>query len=514
MPKFNLNSIQTKITLATVVTTGLLLLALGGGMMYQGKQLMSRALASKTNSLISLAMQVGAPYINNYDYPALDAFVKEVVKDQDVEWLVFLDKNGELLTQNSQEKPKGPYSVLVEADLKGEDSQTLLGHLKFSYSTESVSTQYRHNAFMTAGMILIGGLLMTLIIALTTRVIVRPVEKAANLMQEIAEGDGDLTRQMVVHTKDEVGALADNFNKFVRKIKDIVKHLSGNTGTMTSLSGRLSAWSEKLGAGVAAMSRQTGTVAAAAEEASVNATSVAASMEQAATNLVNVSNATEEMNRTIDRIVVNSEKTRTISAQAGDQSQHLGKLMRQFDQAAQEIGSVTEAITEISAQTNLLALNATIEAARAGEAGKGFAVVATEIKELAKQTATATEDIKLRVTSVQQSASEAMNDIGKMTVVIGEMRELVVGIVMAIEEQAGITREVLTSLAQASEGVKSANEQVAQTAIASEQIAKEIQGINQVVDEIHRGGGEVQANSKELAELALQIDSQIGHFRI
>jgi methyl-accepting chemotaxis protein len=514
MAKFTLTSIRTKITAASVVTTGLLLLTLGSFMMFQSKSLMLNALESKTSSLISLAMQVGAPYIGNYDYPALDAFVKEVVKDQDIEWLVFFDKNGEPLTHNSAEKPKGPHSVWVERDLKSEDGQSLLARLKFSYSDESVSTQFKRNAFTTGGMILLGGLLMSVMIALITRVIIRPIERAANMMQEIAEGDGDLTRQMVVHAKDEIGVLADNFNKFVLKIKNIVEHLSGNTGTMTSLSGHLSAWSEKLGEGVAAMSGQTATVAAAAEEASVNAASVAASMEQAATNLINVSDATAAMTRTIDKIVVNSDKTKAISEQAGDQSEHLGKLMRQFDQAAQEIGTVTETITEISSQTNLLALNATIEAARAGEAGKGFAVVATEIKELAKQTAAATEDIKLRVTSVQQSAGQAIADIGKMTGVIGEVRDLVAGIVTAIEDQAGITREVVTSIAQASEGVKSANEQVAQTASASEQIAKEIQGINAVMDEIHRGGEGVQVNSKELSELAMQINAQIGHFRI
>jgi methyl-accepting chemotaxis protein len=514
MPRFSFTSIQTKITAATVVATGLLLLVLGGIMMFQSKRLMLDALESKTHSLISLAMQVGSPYIANYDYPALDAFVKEAVKDQDVEWLVFFNEKGEPLTNNSKAEPKGPHSVWVERDLKSEDGQTLLARLKFSYSDKSVSTQFRHNAFMTGGTILLGGLLMTVLIALIARVIIRPIERAANMMQDIAEGDGDLTRQMVVHTRDEIGALADNFNKFVRKIKDIVEHLSGNTGTMTALSDRLSSLSQKVGQGVAAMSKQTATVAAAAEEASVNAVSVAASMEQAATNLISVSDATEAMNHTINKMVVNSEKTRTISEQAGDQAQHLGNIMRQFDQAAQEIGTVTETITEISAQTNLLALNATIEAARAGEAGKGFAVVATEIKELAKQTAKATEDIKVRVSSVQRSAGEAMSDIGKMTLVIGEVRNLVAGIVIAIEEQAGITRNVVTSIAQASEGVKNANEQVAQTATVSQQIAQEIQGINEVVDEIHHGGEAVQANSKELSDLAVQINSQIGHFHI
>jgi methyl-accepting chemotaxis protein len=437
-----------------------------------------------------------------------------MVKDKDVEWLVFFHPRGEALTQNSQEKPPGPHSVLIERVLKGEDGDTPLAHLKFSYSKEMVSTQFRRDALLIFSAILIGGLLMVVLIALITKVFIHPIARAADLMQEIAEGDGDLTKQMVVHTRDEIGALAKNFNIFVAKLREIVEHLTGSAGNMTSLSSRLHSLSQTLGGGVAAMSEQTATVAAAAEEASVNAASVAASMEQAATSLISVNEATEEMNQTINKIVLNSEKTRKISEQAGDEAQHLEDRMRQFGHAAQEIGKVTETITEISSQTNLLALNATIEAARAGEAGKGFAVVATEIKELAKQTAAATEDIKARVTGVQQSAGEAMTDIGKITVVIGEVRDLVAEIATAIEEQAGITRSAVNNLAQASEGVKNANEQVAQTASVSQQIAREIQEINQVVDGIQHGGAEVQSNSKELSELALQINSQIGHFRI
>jgi methyl-accepting chemotaxis protein len=237
-------------------------------------------------------------------------------------------------------------------------------------------------------------------------------------------------------------------------------------------------------------------------------------MEEATTNLATVTDATQEMNSTIGRIVVNADKARTISEQAGQQAQRLTALMQQFGQAAQEIGQVTETITDISSQTNLLALNATIEAARAGEAGKGFAVVASEIKELAKQTAAATEDIKGRVSGVQQSAGGAMTDIEKITVVIGEVGSLVAGIAAAIEEQAIITRDVVGNISQASEGVREANEQVAQTASVSQEMAREIAGINLVVADIRKGGEQVQTNATELAAVADQLKALVGQFRI
>jgi methyl-accepting chemotaxis protein len=188
--------------------------------------------------------------------------------------------------------------------------------------------------------------------------------------------------------------------------------------------------------------------------------------------------------------------------------------MQQFGQAAQQIGQVTETITAISSQTNLLALNATIEAARAGEAGKGFAVVANEIKELAKQTAAATEDIKSRITGVQQSAGGAITDIDKITGVIEEVGTLVATIAEAIAEQAALTQEVVGNIAEASTGVHDANEQVAQTATVSGEIAREIAGINMAVNEIRRGEEQVQGNAAQLAQLAEELKTLVSHFKV
>jgi methyl-accepting chemotaxis protein len=189
-------------------------------------------------------------------------------------------------------------------------------------------------------------------------------------------------------------------------------------------------------------------------------------------------------------------------------------LMQQFGQAAQQIGQVTETITAISSQTNLLALNATIEAARAGAAGKGFAVVANEIKELAKQTAAATEDIKSRISGVQQSAGGAITDIDKITGVIDEVGNLVVIIAEAIAEQATLTQEVVGNIAEASTGVQGANEQMAQTATVSEEIAREIAGINMAVSEIQRGEERVQGNAAQLAQLADGLKTLVSHFKV
>jgi methyl-accepting chemotaxis protein len=347
-----------------------------------------------------------------------------------------------------------------------------------------------------------------------THRIVRPIRRAADMIRDIAEGDGDLTRRLEVASRDEIGDLSTSFNHFVDRLQVIIGQIAGNAQTLTISATELAAVSAQTSQSVQTMSSRTSTVAAAAEESSANTTSVAASMGQASTNLSSVASATEEMSATIGEIAASSEKARSISTEAGQQAAAVVGLMHQLGQAAQEIGMVTETITDISSQTNLLALNATIEAARAGSAGKGFAVVANEIKELARQTAGATEDIKAKIGSVQTSAGSVVADIDKITSVIDEVGHLVSGIATAIEEQATVTRDVASNIAQASAGVQEANERVAQTASVSRTMAQDIAEVDQAAGEIRSGGEQVQASASELSSLAEQLRDLVGQFRL
>jgi len=346
------------------------------------------------------------------------------------------------------------------------------------------------------------------------RSITVPVNGVTRMLKDISEGEGDLTMRLEVKSKDEIGELSGYFNRFVEKLQGIIVSIAGNASTVASSATELSAVSEQTTTSVKAMTEKTSTVAAAAEESSANTTSVAASMEQASTNLATVASATEEMSATIGEIASNSEKARAISSDAGMQAASVSSLMKQLGKAAQDIGKVTETITDISSQTNLLALNATIEAARAGAAGKGFAVVANEIKELAKQTAAATEDIKGKIGEVQTSTGSAIADIEKITAVIQQVGYLVSGIATAIEEQATVTRDVAGNIAQASAGVRDANERVAQTASVSRSMAQDIAGVDSAAGEIREGGIQVQSSAAELSKLAQELKSLVGQFKV
>jgi methyl-accepting chemotaxis protein len=377
--------------------------------------------------------------------------------------------------------------------------------------TQALLTKVR-NSIAAAALVTV--LLAILFSFVVTRSVSRPIGETVALLDQISKGDvtHDVPAELSAR-KDEAGDLGRALQAMTESLRSLLREVSGGVQTLTISSSDLSAVSTQTATGVKSMSEKTNTVAAAAEEASANTSSVAAGMEQAASNLSSVASATEEMSATVGEIASNSEKARVISEQASVQAENISGLMQQLGEAARDIGKVTETITDISSQTNLLALNATIEAARAGAAGKGFAVVANEIKELARQTATATEDIKSKIAGVQNSTGSAIADIEKIADVIKEVGTIVSSIAAAIEEQATVTKDVAGNIAQASDGVRDSNDRVAQTASVSKSIAQDIAGISSAVGDIRQGGEQVEASAAELTKLAEELGRMLARFR-
>ncbi len=344
--------------------------------------------------------------------------------------------------------------------------------------------------------------------------LVRPIRQTTAMIQDIAEGEGDLTKRLTVGSQDEVGEMAGWFNTFMGKQQALIKEIVGNAAKLKDSSNGLSAISSQMAASCGAMSDRTSTVAAAAEEMSANMNSVAAASEEAATNVNMVAAAAEEMSVTVREIAQNSAKGLTITSAAVSRAAAVSEKVNELGRAAQEISKVTEVITEISSQTNLLALNATIEAARAGEAGKGFAVVANEIKELARQTAQATQEIKARIDGIQGSTAETVSQIEQITTVINEVFEIVTTIAAAVEEQSATSQDIAGNVAQASQGIQEVNLNINQSSAVAGTISSDIAGVNQSVREISTAGGQVNGNAGDLAQLAQTLQQLVGRFKI
>ena len=349
----------------------------------------------------------------------------------------------------------------------------------------------------------------------TTRSVTQPIAQGIEVLQRISKGDvsHEIPAEMQSR-KDEIGDMSRAMQEMTVNLRKLLKEMAQGVQTVASSATQLSANSAQTVSSVKEMSDRSSTVAAAAEESCANTTSVATSMEQASSNLTSVAGATEEMSATVADIASNSEKARAISENAMSQAQTITSTMQLLGQAAQEIGKVTETITDISAQTNLLALNATIEAARAGTAGKGFAVVANEIKELAKQTSEATEDIKGKIAGVQSSTNDAISNITQITGVIKEIGNIVASIAAAIEEQSTVTRDVAGNIAQASSLVREVNDRVAQTATVAQSIASDIAGISGASKSVREGGEQVQVSASELSRLSEQLRATVAEFTV
>ncbi len=258
----------------------------------------------------------------------------------------------------------------------------------------------------------IGGMLFVLAFTVrffTNHFIVRDITKSVAFAESLA--GGDYSESLDIAKKDEIGVLAGALNKIVESLRATVGEIQNRSSTLSTESVSLSAVvSEQMSNSAEQTSVKANTVASASEEMSANMETIAAATEQAATNVNMVAAAAVEMTSTINEIATNTSKTNLMAGEANQASQRVDEL----GQSAMDISKVTETITEISEQTNLLALNATIEAARAGEAGKGFAVVTNEIKDLAKQTAEATQ--------VQNSANKLKNRSSNLEELVGKYK--------------------------------------------------------------------------------------------
>jgi methyl-accepting chemotaxis protein len=364
-------------------------------------------------------------------------------------------------------------------------------------------------------LLILGGialLLSGLISFFATRSITRPIVQGVDFAQKLS--DGDLTQTLDIDQKDEIGVLARALNKMGSNLRQMFQNITSGVETLASSSTELSAISAQMSSGAEDTSGKANTVAAASEEMSSNMNSVAAATEQASTNVGMVASAAEEMTATVTEIAKNMEKARSVTTEAVSNAKGASEKVDELGKAAKEIGQVTETITEISEQTNLLALNATIEAARAGEAGKGFAVVANEIKELARQTASATGEIRGRIDGIQRSTEGTVSQIQGISKVIEEINGIVSTIATAVEEQSVSTKEIASNVAQAAQGIQEVTQNVAQSSAVAGEIAKDIAGVNQAASEMTNGSGQVKMSAEELSKLAEQLKEMVGRFKV
>ena len=333
--------------------------------------------------------------------------------------------------------------------------------------------------------------LLTLIAAIVVvyfvaqRIAIRPIRTCADFAARIA--GKDLTADdMKIESSDEVGEAVRALNTMKNSLHDVIHQISETSEHVASASEELSATSQQISAN--------------SEETSAQANVVSEATQHVSQNLEGVSTGAEEMTSTIQSIASNAHEAATIASKAVQTAQAANVTVGKLGASSAEIGEVIKVITSIAQQTKLLALNATIEAARAGEAGKGFAVVANEVKELARQTAKATEDISHKIVTIQTDTNGAVEAIGTISSVIHQINDISGTIATAVEEQSATTNEMTRNVSEAARG--------------SGEITQNIGGVAQAAQGTSNSAQESQKAANELAEMAAQLRGLVEQFKI
>ncbi|MCM3661942.1 methyl-accepting chemotaxis protein [Georgenia satyanarayanai] len=312
---------------------------------------------------------------------------------------------------------------------------------------------------------------------LTERSVTRPVSRMSTALQAMAAGD--LTVRAHVDSADEVGQMAQALDTAQTNLRALVGEVSGTAQAVAAAAEELSAGGSQLGSTSAETSTQASVVAAAAEQVSSNVQTVAAGAEQ--------------MGASIREIAQSSNDAARVAHQATAVAAATNETVAKLGASSQEIGDVVKVITSIAEQTNLLALNATIEAARAGEAGKGFAVVAGEVKDLAQETAKATEDIARRVAAIQVDTAGAVDAIGDISRIVGQINGYQLTIASAVEEQTATTNEMARSVTEAATGSGEIASNITGVAAAAASTTEVLGQLNGAADEMARMSADLQA---------------------
>ncbi len=336
----------------------------------------------------------------------------------------------------------------------------------------------------SASAVALAALLISFVAVAVARHLTDPLAETVGVLEVLAAGD--LTRSVRVRSNDEAGKMGAAMNTAISSMSRTVRVLAQSAEQLDRSAGDIHGVSQDISTAADQTSRQ-------ADEASSAADEVRNIMQTIASGI-------DQMGASISEIARSASDSARVATLAVGETQAVASSVRKFGESSAEIGSVVNLITEVAEKTNLLALNATIEAARAGDAGKGFAVVANEVKELAKATSNATEEIRSRIEAIRSDSQAAVSSIATITKVTHQINDIAGNIASAVEQQSATCKEL--------------GRNVTEAARESTAIAKSIASVAQAAGHTSEGAAGMRKSAETLSEMAQELTESVSRFRV
>lgn len=381
----------------------------------------------------------------------------------------------------------------------------------------SLKKTEKHVNQIQAGVLLFALICIALVIFANLRFkssILKPITLLSARLKDLVQGEGDLRQRIEITGKDEIADMARLFNEFIAQQQRIIQDINKVSDEVVNSSTSIRENIETLVDNSEKSTAQSQTVASSTEQASTNVSNISASAEQMSSMVSTIATAIEEMSISLNEVAKNCQKESQVASSANDQAKRTHVEVSHLQTVSIEISKIVELINDIADQTNLLALNATIEAASAGAAGKGFAVVATEVKELAKQTAQATENIREQIEQMQASTKNAVASINSITAVIEEIHSISENIATSVEEQSATISEISRNVSTSSQAATDIAKNVNESAKGLTEISSSIHNINTVTSNATTTLQDLSKKTESLHNLTEKLDTTLAKFKI